>query len=81
MSLEEWARELKAPPGIHSGMNIGVQWRDARGSWLVTITESFCTPAGQFELGPVWQGHYGDLEASTAYQAMMLGLSDWRQHG
>jgi hypothetical protein len=81
VSLEEWARELKAPPEVHSGFDVGVQWQDASGRWLVTVTEPFRTPAGAFELGPVWQGHYSDLEASTGYQALMLGLSDWRNRG
>lgn len=78
MSLEEFVHSLKEPPEVHSGYNASVQWQDARGKWLVTIDEPYRTESGEYQLGPVWQRSYGDLEAPTAYQALMLGLSDRR---
>lgn len=79
MSLEDYVHNLFPPPDVHNGMDASVQWLDASGKWLVTISEFDKVDSGDIRLGPVWQGHYGDLEAGTGYQALMLGLSDWRQ--
>lgn len=79
MSIEDYVQNLFPPPDIHSGFDVGVQWQDAHRRWLVTITEPFKTESGEFELGPIWQGRYGELEAGTAYQALMLALSDWQR--
>lgn len=79
MSLEEYARELKVLPEVHSGIQASVQWLDGQGMWLITVTEPYRTESGEYELGPVWQKKYGEGEAPTAYAALMLGLSDRRQ--
>jgi hypothetical protein len=81
VSIEEFVAELKAPPEVHSGFSGAVQWLDSAGRWLVTIDEPYRTESGEFRVGRVWQQRYGDLEAPTAYQALMLGLSDYRQRG
>jgi len=79
VSLEEYVRNLFPPPDVHNGMDVSVQWLDSSGKWLVTVSEFDKVDSGDIHLGPVWQGHYGDLEAATSYQALILGLSDWRQ--
>jgi len=78
MSIEEFVHNLCEPPEVHSGYNVSVQWRDASGKWLVTITEPYRTESGEYELGPIKQYSYDPLAATTAYEAMMLGLSDKR---
>lgn len=78
MSLEEYVKELHSPHTLHCGFNVGAQWMDAGGYWLITIDEPWRDDAGDFHVGPVWQHHYGEKEASDAYQAVMLGLSDYR---
>ena len=78
MSLEEYVHSLSGPPEIHSGYDASVQWLDAKGTWLVSITEPYKTESGEYEVGPVWQRKYGDLEAPTAYQALMIALSEKR---
>lgn len=66
------------PPRHESGFSAVVQWLMGSGYWLVTVDEPWHDQDGHFHLGEVWQVHYGLGEAENAYQALMLGLSEYR---
>lgn len=71
-------RILHPCPDAYLSFDAGVQWLDASGCWLVTLSKSFLVDAGELEHSRPWQYRYTPQEAATAYQALMLGLSDYR---
>ena len=67
-----------APAG-ELGLIVQVTWLDSRNQWDVWLTKHYSTVDGAIDARSLFQGKYGVGEAPTAYQAMMLGLSDWRK--
>lgn len=70
--------ELIPAPDAYVTFDVSVQWLDASGCWLITVSRAFQTPDGELEQGVPWQKRYGADEVTTAYQVAMLGLSDYR---
>lgn len=75
-----WA-ELAEPALLaESGIGWGVQvtWVDPQRHWAVWISRQFQNALGNWESDTVYTGHFGPEECPTGYQALMLGLSDYR---
>ena len=72
------AVELRPCPDAYLSFDAGVQWLDASGCWLVSVGKSYTSEGGELESTVPWHKRYGEAEAPTAYQALMLGLSDYR---
>lgn len=53
-------------------------WVPENGHWYVSIMEGTDNPDGTGASTCVYSGSYGPDECDNAYQALMLGLSDWR---
>lgn len=71
-------RILNPCPDAYFTVDAGVQWLDGAACWLVTVQRGYNND-GVLEFMAAWQGHYGAGECATGYQALMLGLSDWRK--
>lgn len=72
-------QELHPCPDAFLTFDASVQWLDASGCWLISISKSYTSEGGEHEHTVPWFKRYGVAEATTAYQALMLGLSDFRQ--
>ena len=71
-------KALNPCPDAYFTVDAGVQWLDSSGCWLVTVQRGYNND-GTLEFMKAWQQRYGAAECPTGYQALMLGLSDWRK--
>lgn len=73
-----FTRDLVPCPDAYLSWDVSVQWLDASGCWLVSVGKAYTSEGGELESTVPWHKRYGIAECPTGYQALMLGLSDYR---
>lgn len=77
-----WADLVPPQPmsDVDTGLAIQVLWVDANSHWAIWISKQYRNGNGTMESQEVYNGHFGRGEVETAYQALQLALSEWRNH-
>jgi hypothetical protein len=78
VTVEHLPARFEPAPNVEAGLIVQVTWSTASGTWMVFFSKHYSTVDGQIEGRSVFDGRYSPAEAPTAYQALMLGLSDYR---